>query len=195
MIPAPSASAAGTKKRRRFNAVPSHRSNRLEGFGWLRARPASRRDPLRRHPPCRDRAAAFADVVRHLRADRADARRSDRSDALGRPAHERRGRRPAESRLRRRPAADRPLSRLGGPGARRRTRLFAAVRGAGLGGAAAAARQFAAADGIELRAGLRARGDAWHDRRPVTPIRGSTLRSICSVSPGYRSRPSGSPWC
>ena len=61
--------------------------------------------------------AAGVYVVRDLRADRADAGRSDRPDALGRPAHERRGRGPAQGPLRRRPAVCRPLSRLAGPGA------------------------------------------------------------------------------
>ena len=45
-----------------------------------------------------------------------------------------------------------------------RTRLFAAVRRAGLGGAAAAARQLAVADGVELRAGAAA-GAGARDRR------------------------------
>ena len=85
-----------------------------------------RDDPLHRHPPDRDRGTAGADVVRHLRADRADAGRPDRPDALGRPAHERRGCCPAESTLRRRPAAVRPLPRVG---AARRSAANSAIRG------------------------------------------------------------------
>src|SRR5207244_2722557 len=43
----------------------------------------------------RDPGDARADVFRHLCADRPDAGRSDRSNALGRPAHERGRRGPA----------------------------------------------------------------------------------------------------
>ena len=69
---------------------------------------------------------AGADVVRHLRADRADAGRSDRSDALGRSAHERRRRGAAQGALRPRSAA----ARCATPAGRgRRSPAISAIRG------------------------------------------------------------------
>ena len=133
----------------------------------------------------------------HLRPDRPDAGRSDRSDDAAATRNvTSAGRRPAQGALRPRPAAARALRPLAGRRAARRFRLFAAATP----GRCSRCWRRALGNtcllmGISLVLALRARLAGWVSSPRSGRAPGSTTRSTCSRSPASRCRRSGSRCC